>query len=43
MGISRSTYYSRPKDNLEKKKRNADITDLIEKICYEHPTTDTGE
>ena len=37
MGISRSTYYYRPKDNLEKKKRDADIADTIEKICYEHP------
>jgi transposase InsO family protein len=37
MGISRSTYYYRPKKNLEKKKRDADIADLIEKICYEHP------
>lgn len=37
MGISRSTYYYRLKDNLEKKKRDADIADLIEKICYEHP------
>jgi len=37
MGISRSTYYYRPKDNLAKKKRDADIADLIEKICYEHP------
>jgi len=37
MGISRSTYYYRPKDNLAKKKRDADIADTIEKICYEHP------
>jgi len=37
MGISRSTYYYRPKDNPEKKKRDADIADTIEKICYEHP------
>ncbi len=37
MGISRSTYYYRPKGNLEKKKRDADIADAIEKICYEHP------
>ena len=37
MGIKRSTYYYGPKDNLAKKKRDADIADLIEKICYEHP------
>jgi len=37
MGISRSTYYYRPKDNLAEKKRDADIADTIEKICYEHP------
>lgn len=37
MGIKRSTYYYRPKDNLLKKKRDADIADLIEKIAYEHP------
>lgn len=37
MGISRSTYYYRPKDNLAKKKRDADIADTIEKIAYEHP------
>ena len=36
MGISRSTYYYRPRDNLLKKKRDADIADTIEKICYEH-------
>jgi len=37
MGISRSTYYYRPKKNIEKKKRDADIADTIEAICYEHP------
>jgi len=37
MDISRSTYCYRPKDNLAKKKCDADIADLIEKICYEHP------
>ena len=37
MGISRSTYYYRPRDNLLKKKLDADIADTIEKICYEHP------
>jgi putative transposase len=37
MGISRSTYYYKPKKNLEKKKCDADIADAIEKICYEHP------
>ncbi len=37
MGIKRSTYYYRPRDNLLKKKRDADIEGAIEKICYEHP------
>ena len=37
MGIKRSTYYYRPKRNLCKKKRDADIADAIEKICFEHP------
>ena len=37
MGIQRSTYYYRPKRNLCKKKRDADIADTIEKICFEHP------
>ncbi len=37
MDISRSTYYYRPRRNLAKKKRDADIADLIEAICYEHP------
>jgi len=37
MGISRSTYYYRPKKNLGKKKRDADIADVIEKIAYQYP------
>jgi len=37
MGISRSTYYYKPKNNLEKKKRDADIADLIEAIAYQYP------
>ena len=37
MGISRSTYYYRPKNNLEKKKRDADIADVIEAIAYQYP------
>jgi len=37
MGISRSTYYYRPKKNLAKRKRDTDIADTIEAICYEHP------
>jgi len=37
MGISRSIYYYRPKRNLLKKKRDADIADLIEKIAYQYP------
>ena len=37
MGISRSTYYYRPKRDLEKKKRDADIADVIEAIAYQYP------
>ena len=37
MDISRSTYYYRPKDNFLKKKRDADLADLIEKIAYQYP------
>jgi putative transposase len=36
MDIPSSTYYYKPKSNLVKKKRDADIADAIEKICYEH-------
>ena len=37
MGISRSTYYYKPKGNREKQKLDADLADLIEKIAYKHP------
>jgi len=37
MGISRSTYCYRLKDNLAKKKRDVDIADLIEAIAYQFP------
>jgi transposase InsO family protein len=37
MDIPSSTYYYKPKGNLDKKKRDADIADAIEKICYEYP------
>jgi putative transposase len=37
MGISRSTYY-KPKKNLKKKKRDADITDAIKDIAEEFPS-----
>jgi len=37
MGISRLTYYYRPKRSLAKKKRDADIADAIEKIAYQYP------
>ena len=37
MGISRLTYYYRQKKNIAREKRNADISDTIEAICYEHP------
>jgi len=38
MGISRSTYYYRPKKNLAKKKRDADIADAIEEIATDFPS-----
>jgi putative transposase len=38
MGISRSTYYYRPKKNMAKKKRDADIADAIEDIAEEFPS-----
>lgn len=34
MELPRSTYYYRPKDNFLKKKLDADLADLIEKIAY---------
>jgi len=37
MNISRLTYYYRPKRNLAKKKRDAEIADAIEKIAYQYP------
>jgi len=37
MDIPRPTYYYRPKDNFLKKKRDADLADLIEKIAYQYP------
>lgn len=38
MELSRSTYYYKPKGNLEKKKHDADIADAIEKIAYDFPS-----
>ena len=38
MGISRSTYYYRPKKNIAKEKRDADIADAIEDIATEFPS-----
>ena len=38
MEIPRSTYYYRPKGDLAKKKRDADIADAIEKIAYDFPS-----
>jgi putative transposase len=38
MGISRSTYYYRPKKNMAKKKLDADIADAIEDIAEEFPS-----
>lgn len=37
MGISRVAYYYKPKKNLKRVKRDADIAGTIEAICYEHP------
>ena len=37
MGIKRPTYYYKPKRDLLKKKRDADIADLIEAIAYQYP------
>jgi putative transposase len=38
MGISRSAYYYRPKKNLKKAKRDADIADAIEEVATEFPS-----
>jgi transposase InsO family protein len=38
MGISRSTYYYRPKKNMARKKRDVDIADAIEDIATEFPS-----
>ncbi|MBA7637840.1 IS3 family transposase ISMco1 [subsurface metagenome] len=37
MGIPRSNYYYKPKKNFLKKKMDADLADLIEKIAYQYP------
>ena len=38
MEIPKSTYYYKPKSNLEKKKHNADIANKIEAIAYDFPS-----
>lgn len=37
MGISRATYYYRPKDKKERKKRDRDLCKKIKAICYRYP------
>jgi len=37
MEIPESTYYYKPKDDLSKKKRDADIADAIEAISLRFP------
>lgn len=38
MGISRSTYYCRPKKNIVKAKRDTDIADAIEEVATDFPS-----
>ena len=38
MEIPESTYYYKPKGNLEKKKHDADIADAIEEIASDFPS-----
>ena len=38
MKIPESTYYYKPKGDLEKKKRDADIADAIEEIACDFPS-----
>jgi transposase InsO family protein len=37
MGISRATYYYKPKDKTYKNKRDKELCKMIRKICYNHP------
>jgi len=37
MGMSRATYYYRPKDKAERKKRDRDLSKMIKDICYRYP------
>jgi len=37
MGMSRATYYYRPKDKKDKKKRDRDLCKKIKAICYRYP------
>ena len=38
MEIPSSTYYYKPKGNLSKKKRDADIADVIEEVAFDFPS-----
>ena len=37
MGMSRATYYYRPKDKTERNKRDRDLCKNIKAICYRYP------
>jgi len=37
MGISRATYYYKPKDKKDKEKRDGDLSKRIKEICYRYP------
>ncbi len=37
MGISRATYYYKPKDRSEKNKKDRDLKKRIKDICYKYP------
>ena len=37
MGMSRATYYYRPKDKAERNKRDRDLSKKIRDICYRYP------
>jgi len=43
MELSRSTYYHKPRGNLEKQKHDADIADAIEVLPMTFPYTATEE
>ncbi len=37
MGISRASYYYKPKDRSEKNKKDRDLKKRIKDICYRYP------